>query len=99
VARFCRIPAAPQVEGVAHGPAEPVQGVYDDHVPAAGVAQQGFQPGPVGSSPGFLVDIDMAGGDAGSRERVDLPVEVLFGGGHPRVAQLHAGRPYRNLCR
>jgi hypothetical protein len=43
------------------------------------VARQGLQPGPVGSDPGFLVDIDMAGGDAGSRERVDLPVEVLFG--------------------
>jgi hypothetical protein len=73
--------------------------MYDDHVPAAAVIQQRFQPGPVDSGPGLLVDVDVAGGDAGGGQRIDLPVEVLFGGGHPRVAQLHAGRPYRNLCR
>src|SRR5512135_2302439 len=39
---------------------------------------------------GLLVDVDVAGCDADDGQRVDLPVEVLFGGGHPRVAQFHA---------
>ena len=78
-----------QVQGVAHGAAEPVQGVHHDHVPVAGVAEQGAQPGPVGGGSGLLVHEGPLGRDPHLAEGVQLPVEVLFRGRHPRIPEIH----------
>jgi hypothetical protein len=81
-----------QVENLAHGPAELVKGVDDDHVAVASIAQQGFQPGPVNRRPGLLVGVDVNGLDADAGESIDLPVEVLLGG------RRASGRAPRRSC-
>ena len=75
-----------QVENLAYGPAEPIQGVDDDHVAVASIAQQGLQPGPVNRRTGLFVGVDVSGLYVGAGERVDLPVEVLLGGRYPRIS-------------
>jgi len=47
-----------EVEGVADGATEPVQGVHHDHVAVAGVRQCRPQPGPVRRGTGLLVQVD-----------------------------------------
>ncbi len=78
-----------QVESVADGAAEPVQGVHHDHIAVAGVGQRRLQPGPVGRGTGLLVQVDPLRRDPGLMQGVDLPVQVLLGRRDPRVSQLH----------
>jgi hypothetical protein len=63
--------------------------VHDDHVPLARVLQDRAHARPVDRRPGLLIDVDPLAGDAGVDERLDLSVEVLLGGRHARVSQLH----------
>ena len=79
-----------QVQGVAHGSPESVQGVHHDHVSVAGVLHDRAQSGAVDRGPGLLVHIDAIGVDVFSAQGVDLPIQVLFDRRHPRVPQLHA---------
>jgi hypothetical protein len=78
-----------QVQRVAHGAPEPVEGVHHDHVLGAGVTEQRPQARPVGGRAGLLVHEDPLGRDPELGERVRLPVEVLFRGRHPRVPEIH----------
>jgi hypothetical protein len=78
-----------QVQGVADGAAESVEGVHHDDIAAAGVAEQGLQSGAVGGGPGLLVHVDVRLLDSGLGEGVDLPIEVLLARRHPCVSQLH----------
>jgi hypothetical protein len=78
-----------QVEGVAHGTTQPIQRVDHDDITGSRVAQQRLQPGPVGASPGLLVQVDLFDGDTDRGQRVDLPGEVLFGRRHPTVPKIH----------
>jgi hypothetical protein len=78
-----------QVQGVAHGPSEPVEGVNHDDVAVAGVLDHSLQAGAVGGGAGLLVDVDPLGRDPGRLERDDLPIEVLFGRRNPRVPEIH----------
>ncbi len=79
-----------QVQGVAHIPAEPVEGVDDDDVAVAGVLEQCGQPGAVGGGPGLAIDVNPVRRDTGRGEGVELPIEVLFRRRDTRVSQLHA---------
>ena len=85
-----------QVEGVAHGAPEPVQGVNHDDVTGARVAEGGLQPGPVGggAGAGLLVQVDPLWRDAGLCEGVELAVEVLLGG-RARAYPRSMPEPYR----
>ena len=78
-----------QVQRVAHRPAEPIEGVHHDHVPLARVLEHGAQAGPVDGRPGLLIDVDPIAGNARLEQRLDLAVEVLLGGRHARVPELH----------
>ena len=57
-----------EIEGVADGAAEPVEGVHDGDVAVAGVGQGGAQAGPVGGGAGLLVEVDVCGIDADALE-------------------------------
>lgn len=80
-----------QVEGVADGAAESVQGVHDDDVPGAGVAERRLQPGPRGgrSRAGLLVEVSAISWDPGLGQGVELAIEVLLGGRDPCVPEIH----------
>jgi len=78
-----------EVEGVADGAAEPVQGVHDDHVAVAGVGQRRLEPGAVGGGTGLLIQVDPLRRDSGLVQRVDLPVQVLLRGRDPRIPKIH----------
>jgi hypothetical protein len=67
-----------QVQRVAHGATEPVQGVHHDHIPAAGIVEQCAQSEAVGGRPGVLVDVDPRGRDALLARRVQVTLKVLF---------------------
>jgi len=78
-----------QVQRVAHRPSQPVQGVHHDHMAPPGEPQHRPKPRPVHRRPGLVVQVDPLPGDPDRHQRVDLPLQVLPGGRHPRVPQLH----------
>jgi hypothetical protein len=77
-----------EVEDLAEITAEPVEGVHHDRVAAAGILEHLDQAGPGGGGAGLLVGVDPLGGDASGGQGVELPVEALLGGGHPRVPEI-----------
>jgi hypothetical protein len=66
-----------QVQRVAHGATEPVQGVHHDHIPAAGLVEPCAQSGAVGGRSDFLSTY-IRGRDALLAQRVQLTLKVLF---------------------
>jgi hypothetical protein len=87
-----------EVEDLAQVAAEPVEGVHDDGVARAGVAQQRGQAVAVDGGAGLAVDVDVLVGDAGLAERVELAVEALAGGRDPGVAEVEAGGRVVGAC-
>jgi hypothetical protein len=84
-----------QVQGVAHGPSEPVEGVDHDDVAVSGVLDHRLCAGGVGGGAGLLVEVDPLGWDSCRFERDDLPVQVLFGRRNPRPYPRSDPRLYR----
>lgn len=78
-----------QVECVTDGAAQPVEGVDDDGISRAGLLKGLLESGPIRGESGFLVDVDVFIRNIFFTERVDLTVEVLFGGGNPGVTNIH----------
>lgn len=74
-----------QVESVADGAAQPVEGVDDNDISRAGLLESG----PIRGGSGFLVGVDVFIRNIFFTERVDLTVEVLFCGGNPGVTNIH----------
>jgi hypothetical protein len=79
-----------EVEDLAQIASEPVEGVHDDGVSVAGIAEQGGQAGPVDGGAGLLVAVDACLRDAGRGEGVELPVKALPGGANPGLAEVES---------
>jgi len=79
-----------EVEDLAEVAADPVQGVHDDRVAGAGVAEQLVQAVPVGGRAGLLVGPGPLGGDARGGQGVELAFQALFRGGDAGVAEVEA---------
>ena len=69
-----------EVERVAHGAPQPVEGVDDDDITRASLIECFLEFGAVGGGSGFLVGIDVFVGDTFLAQGIDLAVEALFRG-------------------
>jgi hypothetical protein len=63
-----------QVQGVADGPAQPVECVHDNHVTLARISDDLREPRPVSRCAGLLIDVDPVSRDPGLLERIDLAI-------------------------
>ena len=77
-----------EVQDFAEVAAEPVEGVDDDGVVAAGVGEQRDEAVAVDCGAGLLVGVDVSVGDAGGGVGSELAVEVLFDRGDGGVAEV-----------
>jgi hypothetical protein len=80
-----------EVQGLAHVPAQPVQGEYVDPVAWPREGEQSREALAIHVCAGALVDVDVFAGDSGGTHRVDLPGEVLRGRADSAIRDIHAG--------
>ncbi|MET3922844.1 hypothetical protein ABIB26_003805 [Arthrobacter sp. UYEF20] len=67
-----------QVRGVFDGPSQPVQGMDDENVAGPGMAECFLEPWAVRGGAGLLIDMNVCGINAGGRQGVQLPGQILF---------------------